>query len=444
MEWRDTGRLRASLGTQFVVTGTETVLIGTPDGGEAEIPLLDLWEFATHVEWPLVGDNPFGVVYEQLHHDVARMTRQIERERRQAPRQLAELLARPREERREAVATLDEATFSLAELALERSREMVHSDPERSRELARLGRWVAERLDAETYGSDRVADLRALAWAALGNALRVGGDLRGAVGAFSEARQWLETGSPQSVEAVEVLELEISLLRDTQDFARALAQSAEVLAVYEGSGRMEEMVRALVTRATILELMGEPEGAVEVLERAELVVEESDDLWLRLCTRHSLIFGLARVDRIEEAAELLQSSWGLYEQFARPAVIARRHWALGLIYLGRRAAGQAAEHLQEARSIFARHGYLVDTALVTLELAVALAERFRWDEVETLAGETLALLDGQLHREALAALKVLREAGACRRLDRALGRELLHRIRAVAEQRPTRWSSEAS
>jgi tetratricopeptide (TPR) repeat protein len=437
--WRDAGRLRAELGTEFVRTGDETVLIATAAGSEVEVPLLDLREFLVLVEWPLVGDNPFGVAYEQLHHEAARMRRRIEWERRRAPGQLAELLARPESERAGAVEALGAPTFSLAELALQRSRELVHTGAERSRELARLGRAVAERVPEDVYGAGRVADLRGYAWAVYGNALRVGGELSQSTEAFAEAHRWLQEGSGCSVEAIQVLELEVSLLRDNEDFAGALAQSSELLAAYEASGRIEDMARAMVTRSSICELMGEAEQAVELLERADYLGSSTDDLGLQLWIRHALIVALARIGRIGEAAELLQDSWGLYEQFARPAVLARRHWAQGLIALGRAAAGEAADQLARARRIFAGHGYLIDTALVTLELAVALAERFRWDRVEMLAAETLVLLDGQpVHREALAALRMLQEAGARRKLDRALGRELLQRVRLVAEQRPMR------
>lgn len=445
MRWRDTGRLRGELGTEFVVTGDETVLIATAEGSEVEVPLMDLREFLVHVEWPLVGNTPFGVAYEQLRHDAARMQRRIEWERRSAPGQLAQLLARPESDRHAAVEALDAPTFSLAELALQRSRDLVHTDLQRSREFARLGRVVAERVSEGVYGTQRVADLRAYAWAVYGNALRVSGELRRGTEAFTQAHRWLEEGSEYSQEAIQVLELEISLRRDNEDFGGALARSSELIAAYEASGRFKDMARAMVTRATICELAGETERAVEILERAESLVSSTDDPWLRLCIGHSLIFGLARVGRVGEAAERLQASWGLYEQFARPAVLARRHWALGLIALGRGAAGEAAEQLSEARRIFADHGYLIDTALVTLELAVALAERFRWDRVETLGQETLALLQGQpIHREALAAVRMLKEAGARRRLDRALGRELLQRVLLVAEQRPAQRSSEAS
>lgn len=445
MEWRDRGHVRAALGTQFLVTGGETVQISTPEGSEAEVPLLDLQEFLVHVERPLVGDNPFGIAYEQLHHDVARMTRRLRWERRLAPRQFGELLATDRAQWQRAVEQLEDPTFSLAELALQRSQGLVHSDPDRSCELAWLGRLIAERLSAEMYSPQRVADLRGYAWAVYGNALRVAGELREAVGAFRRAREWLAAGSRRCVEALRALELEISIRRDTADYAGALERSAEVIGAYEARGQMEGMVRALVTRGSIYDLMGDPDSAVEVFQRAEYLAASIDDLWLRLCSRHSLIVSLARAGRTEEAAEMLQRSWGLYEQFAKPAVIARRHWAQGLIYLGRGAAGQAAEQLAEARAIFARNGYLIDTALVTLELAVALAERFKWSQVEELARETLALLDGQpVHREALAAVRLLQEAGARRRVDRALGRKLLQQVLSVADQRPVRKTAESS
>lgn len=443
--WRDGGGLRATQGTEFVVTGQETVLIGRPNGSETEVPLLDLREFLVHIERPLVGDNPYGVSYEELHHEVARMTRQIERERRRAPRQLANLLAVPRTGRKASVVALTEPTFSLSALALQRSRELVHSDPARAGELAEIGKLVAERLPKDLYGTGRVADLRAYAWAVYANALRIGGGLREALEAFGQARRWLAEGNGTSLEALQVVELEISLRRDADDFEGALARSAEVVAAHEERGGMEDLVRVMVKQASIYELMGEPEKAVEVLERAEYIGASIDDLWLRLCSRHSLIFALARAERTDQAAELLQRSWGLYEQFAKPAVIARRHWAQGLICLGRGAAAEAAEHFGEARRTFSRHGYLADTALVTLELAVALAERFKWSQVEELARETLALLDGQpVHPEALAAVRVLQEAGARRRLDRALGRRLLQRVLAVAEQRPVRKSAGAN
>jgi len=436
--WRDGGSLRATLGTEFVVTGEETVLIGRPNGSEAEVPLLDLREFVVHMDRPLVGDNPYGLSFDELHHEIARMTRQIETERRRAPRQLAALLAGRREEREAAVAALAEPTFSLAAMALERSRELVHSDPVRAGELAGIGKSVAERLPDDLYGVGRVADLRAYAWAVHGNALRVGGDLRKAAEAFGEARRWLDRGNGTSLEAVQVAELETSFLRDARDYEGALARSAEAIAAHEERGRMEDLVRVMVKQASIYELMNQPERAIEVLERVEYLGASIDDQWLRLCSRHSLIFALARAERIDEAAQLLQRSWGLYEQFAKPAVVARRHWAQGLICLGRGAAAEAAEHLREARAVFTRYGYLADTALVTLELAVALAERFKWDEVAALAAETLALLEGRpVHQETLAAVKMLEEAGARRRLDRALGRELLRRVVAVAEQRPT-------
>ncbi len=436
--WRDGGSVRATLGTEFVVTGEETVLIARPDGSEAEVPVLDLREFLVHMDRPLVGDNPYGLSFDELHHEIARMTRQIETERRRAPGQLAGLLAVGREEREAAVAALAEPTFSLAALALERSRELVHSDPVRAGELAGIGKLIAERLPDDFYGVGRVADLRAYAWAVHGNALRVGGDLRRAVEAFGQARRWLSEGNGTSLEALQVAELEISLRRDAGDYEGALARSAEVIAAHEEGGRMEDLVRVMVKQASTYELMNQPERAIEVLERAEYLGASIDDQWLRLCSRHSLIAGLARAERIEEAAQLLQRSWGLYEQFAKPGVVARRQWAQGLISLGRGAAAEAAEHLGEARAVFTRHGYLADTALVTLDLAVALAERFRWDEVAALAAETLALLEGQpVHQETLAAVKMLEEAGRRRRLDRAFCRELLRRAVAVAEQRPT-------
>lgn len=75
--------------------------------------------------------------------------------------------------------------------------------------------------------------------------------------------------------ATKMLDPEVSLSRDSEDFGGALAKSSEFIAVYEASGRFKNTARARFTRATTCELTGEAEQAVEILERAEYLVNSS-------------------------------------------------------------------------------------------------------------------------------------------------------------------------
>ena len=85
----------------------------------------------------------------------------------------------PNHERESAVATQARFhTYSLASYTLERCEKVVFHDPTMARELARLGRSVAEQADPrECGGTAALADLEAYAMAMESNAARVGGDL---------------------------------------------------------------------------------------------------------------------------------------------------------------------------------------------------------------------------------------------------------------------------
>lgn len=218
MGWRDRGYPRAEHGTEFVLVDGETVLIATPEGGEVAVPLADLRELLVHTEWPLVGDSPFGLAYEQLQHEAARMRRRIDWERRRAPGELADLLARPEPAWEGAVAALADPTFSLAELALHRARELAPTDPKRSRALARLGRLVAERIPEAVYAPSVPRTSAPLPRPSTATPSASPASCPQAP-SFARANRWLERGSEASVEALQVLELEVLLRRDHRDFA---------------------------------------------------------------------------------------------------------------------------------------------------------------------------------------------------------------------------------
>jgi hypothetical protein len=87
------------------------------------------------------------------------------------------------------------STWGALEALLERSREESFVDPLRAQHLGALALALADRLDDGYYGSERVEDMRARAWASIANARRVSSDLQGAEEAFQLAFALLRNGT---------------------------------------------------------------------------------------------------------------------------------------------------------------------------------------------------------------------------------------------------------
>jgi len=114
--------------------------------------------------------------------------------------------------------TDDYRSWALCELVCGESAQAAADDPGRSRELAELALAIAERaLGGELWR----ARLQGYASAFLGNARRVGGDLRGAEQAFVRAWGLWEAGAaadPGVLDASRLLDLEASLRRAQRRF----------------------------------------------------------------------------------------------------------------------------------------------------------------------------------------------------------------------------------
>lgn len=437
----DPGLLNASLGTVFVHDrGRDVVYIATEDGAAVEVPgpdLRELLEVLTRRQ-ATPTESPYGDLLDRARLQLVEMEARLARECREAQGRLAALLTLPPAQRPGAVESDARfRTYSVAARALERSRHAVHHDPDLSRELADIGRQVAGRLNPQVYGASRVRDLQGYAEAVYANALRVSGDLRGAQAGFGTAREYLALGSPESAEALEIDDLETSLARDLRDFPRALALSDRVVAGQEALGQELAVARALQMRAILLDEMGEPEQAIAVLGEAEERARGCDSGMLALTIRHSRTLCCARAGRHQEASELFARTQGLYRQLSSPKVDACRLWAEGALALEAGRPADAVEPLSRSRSLFESHGYAFDAALVSLELAAALAALGRSAEVLELAAATYAFMESrQIHPDALAALAVFRQAAVREELSRELLRRLARRLERLADLRP--------
>ncbi len=126
--------------------------------------------------------------------------------------------------------------WGLFDLLLEKSREIAPKDAAAAMHLAELAVAVAERLDAEVYGEERVADFKTAALAALGDARRTAGDLAGARLAFSQARIQLEMGTADLLEEANLLGALTNLLCDLGEYGKAASSLERATALYHRVG----------------------------------------------------------------------------------------------------------------------------------------------------------------------------------------------------------------
>jgi tetratricopeptide (TPR) repeat protein len=347
-------------------------------------------------------------------------------ETRDAPELLARLEGLPYHEQVRLVEE-DESfhSWGFCRLLLSRSLERVCELPLEAIDLANLAVRASTHLE-ESYDPHWVFDLRAQAYAHLGNARRVLGELRSAEDAFLAAGELLAqsmTGIPQ-VEA-QILDFKGSLRRAQRQLGEAFDLADRALDLYRSADDAQGVAVTLLKKAKILEEMGELDRAIDLLGAALTDIEAAGDLRLGMAARHNLITCLASANRHDEAAALLPEVRALAARFALPLDTVRLRWTEGRVALGQGRGREAEAAFREVQQEFLdrRMGY--DAALVSLDLAVLLAQEGKTRELKQLATDVMPVFESrEVHREAMAALLMFQHACEEERLTVELARHL--------------------
>jgi tetratricopeptide (TPR) repeat protein len=336
----------------------------------------------------------------------------LDRERCAAPRLLAELLEHTREQRE--ILLRNSRRFhnwGLFELLTERSLTASLEDPRRGEELGLLALRVAELLDAGRYVAGSLDDLRARAWAHVGNARRIRSDLQGAEQAFQRAWECFESGSGDLFEKAILLDLDASLRRAQRRFNHALGSLRRAVALFLELGERHRAGRSLVSMALVHQTSGRPERGLPSLRQALELIEPAQEPRLLLAAHHNLVDCLASSSHFLEAQRAYREARSLYESFPDPRIQNRRKWIKGKIACGLGQIEQAESLFVAAREGFLAEGIPYETALVALDLALLYAGQGRTAELKRLAAEMMPIFTSrQIHREALAALAFFQRA----------------------------------
>lgn len=336
----------------------------------------------------------------------------LARERSEAPGLFVELLDYSPDQRKVLLQNSSRfQTWGLFELLIERSFEMGIRDPGYAEELGRSALLLSNCLDPEIYGPELVEDLRARAWAYIGNACRLRSDLRGAEESFVKAYDHLQKGTKDPLERALLLDREASLRRDQRRFEEAFRLLRRAVKIFLQSGQNHQAGRALVKLATVHHDTGNLAEAISLLDEALELIDPEEEPRLVLCARHNLIDDLAESGRYLEAQRHYREARSLYHSFSDAWTQNRRKWVKGKISCGLGQFEQAESLFLAAREGFVQEGIPFDTALVSLDLALLYAKQRRTADLKRLAEEMVPIFSSlHIHREALAALAFLKQA----------------------------------
>ncbi|MDP9121385.1 MAG: hypothetical protein M3O15_08470 [Acidobacteriota bacterium] len=341
-------------------------------------------------------------------------------EREAAPGLLSELLVQPLPRRTMLIRNVRRFhTWGLFELLLERSREESFQCPGVGEDLARLGLLLAEHLDVQYYGRERIEDFRARSWAYIANSRRIMSDFCGAEEAFETAYRHILKGTRDSMERAIYLDLKASLLRDQRRFDDALRLLNRTYGIFVQHGETHRAGRALVGMESVFFEAGMPEKGIPLLyEALELMDSDTADPRLLLCIWHNLMDDLAESGRFMEAQGVLAKAQPLYRRFCDFWSDTRFRWVRGKIARGLGQLVEAEALFVSVRDCFLKAGIAYDAALVSLDLAALYARQGRACELKRLAEEMVSIFSSlQIHREALTALLFLCQAAQAEALS---------------------------
>ena len=313
-------------------------------------------------------------------------------------------------------------SWSLCELLCAESIKAAPDSADRAVELAELALAIANLVPGEASWRQRV---QGYAWAHLGNARRVRGDLPGADAAFSQAGELWEAGAPGDpglLDEALVPGLEASLRIEQNRLAEAKSLLSRALAVDRGALRKQ----LLISRARLLEWTGSYEEAIATLRLAAPLINRENEPRLLFGLRFNLASNLCHLAQYEEAEALLPEVRMLVTGLDNVLDSLRLRWLEGRIAAGLGRNQDALAALSQVREKFAAEGIAYDSAVATLELAVLHLEQGRTREVRVLARQMAPVFRAQgVPAEVLAALKVFCQAAEKETVNVEMARRLV-------------------
>ncbi len=308
-------------------------------------------------------------------------------------------------------------SWGLAEILCKESLKAAPRNPLRALELADVAVLVASLIgDWQAVEESWGWQLRAFAWAHLGNARRAVGELRSAEDAFTESDAWWKNAESMG----DVLDYEPTLLALKASLRRTQGRFPEALILLDQALLSEDTTRErrseiLASRAFTLGEAGESALAIDAFRKAIAATDRKRSARLFYVLHHNLLDALTKSGRYEEAHRIAPAVRALAKASGAEVDLIRFNWieARLVTAAGRRETG--LRMLAQVRTELLRFGLFFDASLASLELAELHLSAGEHEAVEEITGSLLQIFDARgVSREAYAALLVFCRAAESR------------------------------
>lgn len=312
--------------------------------------------------------------------------------------------------------------WGLFHALLDAARWYSFRDPREAVNIAQLALDVVDLLHAKAVGGETAAkDMRARAWAILGNCRRLASDLDGAREAIAEAWKWNEEGAGAPLDQAQILSFDASYHRAIGEFETATAILERAVAVYVAVGDTHLQGRTLIQMGTTIGYV-DPERGIAHVEHGLRLIDPMREPRLELCAQHALAHFLSDAGRPQEALAVLDRSRPLYRQFPDDWAQLRLHWLQGRIAHALHQFGKAAHMLRQVQEECLARDLHMEYLMVSIDLAEVHVARSEIAAAGRLLAEVTPIMTSwNLHRNTLAAWLLFQKALGRRRDARAVG-----------------------
>ncbi|MEM7048672.1 MAG: hypothetical protein AAF604_03395 [Acidobacteriota bacterium] len=252
-------------------------------------------------------------------------------------------------------------------------------------------------------------ELLPLAWATLGNAHRIAGDLRAAGRCFFIARDLLEDVA-DPLDLARIYSLEASWVRETRDFGSAISLVEKAMKAVEGVANEKFLARLEVQAGLVMVDLGDHGSATESLAAGLLKLDHQGSPSLRLIAAHNLAFCAFKQGRFDAAMRLVHSLRRDYCDYGNPKLLLLRDWLVARITAGRGHLEEAATLLRSICSECQEQGFPYLAGLIELDRAGVLIDLSQLDRALESAATASYVLDAAgASQKALAAIILLQK-----------------------------------
>jgi len=261
----------------------------------------------------------------------------------------------------------------LVKALLARAWSLRHEKPFEMLRISRLAVLTSGGLSGETWGDAQVADLRCDAWASLGNASRIVGDVAQAQDALDHAAKLFEAGTGDSLLRARLYDFQASLESARGRHDRALIALDVVVDIQRDRGDQHLEGRALISKGLQAGYAGRPRQALRLTREGLALLDEERDPDLVLNAFHNLLWFQVESGRPREAQRFLEAN---RERLLAAGETQRLDlvWLEGRIAAALNRTAFAQSLLSSAFQSFEAVGLAHKAANVTIDLA-ALALR---------------------------------------------------------------------